>query len=162
MRLGYNIATVKYKNFDAARYAKLVKIQAQRLTDIRYAWQWVFIALVLAVTWSGAKAVQTNYGLQKQISQLQQQNRLAELESQNARLQNEYYKSDQYKELLARQLGNALPGETVVIVPKEVALRYTTNIPTQNVDLPAPPQPAYQRNLQAWVNFFLHRQQTAN
>ena len=112
----------------------------------------VFGVIVLLISWSGVKAIDTNYRLQRQISQLQQQNTVADLGNQNAQLQNQYYKSNQYLELSARQnLGLGMPGETEVVVPKDVALSYTTNPPaaqTKAVQAHSK-QPAYQRNFQA-------------
>jgi hypothetical protein len=72
--------------------------------------------------------------------------------------------SNQYLELSSRQnLGLADPGETEVLVPASVAKAYETNLPslTQS-DVTKTKQPAYQRNFQSWVDFFLHRQNVTN
>ena len=130
------------------------------LQDVRVAGMVVFAVVVLLISWSGVKAIDTNYKLQKQISELQQQNQVYELDNANAQLENDYYNSEQYQELSARQnLGLAMPGETEVTVPKDVALRYTAQPPSgQTKQAQAQSkQPAYQKNMQAWVNFFLHR-----
>jgi cell division protein FtsB len=131
------------------------------LQDIRVAGMVVFAIVVLLISWSGVKAIDTNYKLQKQISELQQQNQVASLDNANTQLQNQYYKSNQYLELSARQnLGLAMQGETEVIVPKNVALSFTAD-PPKAAAKPSEArskQPAYQRNFQAWVSFFLHRQ----
>jgi cell division protein FtsB len=131
------------------------------LQDIRVAGFVVFGIIVLLISWSGVKAIDTNYKLQRQISQLQQQNSVADLDNQNAQLQNRYYNSNQYLELSARQnLGLAMPGETEVVVPKDVALGYTTPPPAQQAKAAEAhsKQPTYQRHFQEWVSFFLHRQ----
>ncbi len=132
----------------------------QRLSDIRYAGQLLFVVIVLMISWSGIKSIQTNYGLQKQISELNQQNSLRKLENNNLALQNNYYNSNQYLELSARRnFGLAAPGEKEVIVPQSVALAYATPLPeTDKPGIVFVKQPAYQRNIQSWVNFFLHRQ----
>ncbi len=132
----------------------------QRLSDIRYAGQLLFVVIVLMISWSGIKSIQTNYGLQKQISKLNQQNSLKKLENNNLTLQNDYYKSNQYLELSARRnFGLAAPGEKEIIVPQSVALTYATPLPeTAKPQTITVKQPAYQRNIQSWVNFFLHRQ----
>ena len=101
-----------------------------RLTDVRFLGQVVFVLLVLLMSWSGVKAIQTNYGLQKQISALKQQNELQKLKNDNLALDNDYYNSNQYLELAARQnFGLAAAGEKEVIVPKSVAMAYTVNLP---------------------------------
>jgi len=131
------------------------------LRDIRVAGQVVFGIIVVLVSWSGVKAIDTNYQLQQQITTLQQQNDLQQLENSNLGLQNDYYNSDQYLELSARQnFGLGLPGEKELIVPKNVALAYTVPISSSDGTSakPAVEAPAYQKNIQAWVNFFLHRQ----
>jgi hypothetical protein len=56
----------------------------------------------------------------------------------------------------------AAPGETELIVPESVALSHTVPEPTTLPAKPAPLPPLYQRNFEAWVNFFLHRQTASN
>ena len=118
------------------------------------------MVIVLLISWSGVKSIQTNYGLQKQIVALQQQNAVQQLENNNLLLQNQYYNSNQYLDLSARQnFGLANNGEKELLVPASVAMSYTVNVPT----ISAPPQasaqqPAYQHNVQQLINFFLHRQ----
>lgn len=142
------------------QYKQKALFYAQRLGDARFAGQVVFAVIVLLITWSGVKSVQANYGLQKQISALNQQNAVQQLQNNNLALQNEYLNSNQYLELAGRQnFGLAAPGEKEVIVPASVALAYTVNLPTTVTQQTiVNPQPSYQRNFEAWVNFFLHRQ----
>jgi cell division protein FtsB len=135
------------------------------LGDVRNLGLIVFCVIVLLVTWSTVKVVQTNYGLQKQISVLEQQNEVAELENNNLKLKNQYFNTDAYLELAARRHFNkALPGETLLIVPKEVALAHT-------IDMPVPKSSAdvatdaverssgkLERNFNAWLDFLFHRQ----
>ncbi|HYH55348.1 MAG TPA: septum formation initiator family protein [Anseongella sp.] len=137
---------------------------AQRLTDVGFLGQVLFVILVLLISWSGIKTIQTNYSLQKQITALNQQNDLQKLQNENLRLKNEYYNSNQYLELAARQnFGLAAAGEKQVIVPEKVALSYTVDLPAPTKPIEAKDkQPAYQRNFEAWVNFFLHRQNSSD
>lgn len=131
----------------------------QRLGDIRFTGQLVFAVIVLLITWSGVKSIQENYGLQKQITALKQQNQLQSLQNSNLALENEYLDSSQYLELSARQnFGLAEPGEKEIIVPESVALADTVNLPTTQVIPVTKQQPAYQSNFESWVNFFMHRQ----
>ena len=133
----------------------------RRLNDIRFAGQVVFVVIVLLISWSGIKTIQTNYGLQKQISGLKQRNDVQQLQNTNLELENDYYKSDQYLELAARQnFGLAAPGEKQIIVPEKVALSYTVDLPgdeSQAED--GTQQPTYRKNFESWVDFFLHRDQ---
>jgi cell division protein FtsB len=144
-------------------YKNKSMLYLQRLSEPRFAGQVVFIVIVLMITWSGVKAVQNNYNLQKQITALKQQNELQKLQNDNLALQNQYFNSNQYLELSARQnLGLASPGEKEVVVPASVAKSYETPLPSSDSTDAKAKQPAYQRNFQSWVNFFLHRQNSGS
>ncbi len=133
----------------------------QQLRDVRALGLIAFGIVALMVTWSGIKALQTNYELQKQISALQQQNDVQQLENNNLKLKNQYLTTDQFLELAARrQFGKAAPGEKVLLIPKAVALKHTVEMPMleQESDDSVVSKPAYQRNFEAWMDFFLHRQ----
>jgi hypothetical protein len=85
------------------------------------------------------------------------------LQNQNLQLQNQYYGTDQYLDVAARQnLGLGLPGETELLVPRSVALAHTVKMPAATSDSNVPRQPAWQRNFQTWIDFFLHRSNPAN
>ena len=129
--------------------------------DMRFNGFIVFGIIVLLVSWSGVSVIESNYELQKKISGLEQQNKISELENQNLRLKNEYYNSDQYLELTARrQFSKGQPGETLLLVPKDIALKYAAppldpNKPTQGASKFS--KPFWQSNLEAWIDFFSHR-----
>jgi len=135
-----------------------------RLSDIRFAGQVLFVVIVLLISWSGIKTIQTNYGLQKQITAIKEQNQLQKLQNDNLSLQNQYLNSNQYLELSARQnFGLAAPGEQEVLVSKTVALAHTIDLPSTSDQVKVTAnQPAYQRHIESWVDFFLHRQSSAN
>jgi cell division protein FtsB len=141
-------------------YTNKVKNFIKRLGDVRFSGQVLFVIIVLLISWSGIKTIQTNYSLQKQISGLKQQNDVQKLKNNNLALQNQYFNSKQYLELSARQnFGLAAPGEKEVIVPQSVALAYTIDLPKSAKQTSATDrQPGYQRNFESWTNFFLHRQ----
>jgi len=132
--------------------------------DLRALGLAVFGVITLMVTWSGIKAVQTNYALQKQISQMEQQNTVQQLKNNDLKLQNEYLNTNQFLELSARrEFGLAAPGEKELLVPKQVALAHTVNLaPVKSGETTAVVinRPTYQKNWQAWINFFLHRPNT--
>jgi cell division protein FtsB len=134
-----------------------------RLSDVGFMGQMLFVVIVLLISWSGIKTIQTNYGLQKQISGLNEQNNLQKLQNSNLALNNQYFNSNQYLELAARQnFGLAAPGEKEVIVPQQVALANTVNLPSPVKPVEAKTKlPAYQRNFESWVDFFLHRQDSS-
>lgn len=66
--------------------------------------------------------LQRNYGLQHNIESKQRQLTLAELQVQTLEFESDYYQSNEYKELTARQhFGLALPGEKLLILPPNSA-----------------------------------------
>lgn len=129
------------------------------LRDVRKVGMLVFLALVFLVSWSGARAIQTNYGLQRQVYELQKRNDVQRLENANLSFTNDYYNTSQYLEVTARQtLGLAAPGETVLLVPKDVALAHTVDVPaTKTAAEIENAKPFWQRNFNAWMDFFLNR-----
>lgn len=144
------------------QYQEKVEKYTEQLHDMRVVGLLSFALIVLLISWSGVRAIDANYVLQKQISQLEQQNQVDQLGNNNLKLQNQYFNSDQYLELSARQnFGLAKPGEKELIIPVSVAMAHTTNLANSEQVQAASTrakQPAYQRNFQAWMNFFLHRQ----
>ena len=140
-------------------YVHQVTSFIQRFSDPSFVGQLVFVAIVLIVSWSGIKSIQSNYTLQKQIGALKQQNDVQQLENENVALQNNYYNSKQYLELSARQsFGLAAPGEKEVLVPESVAANYVTTLPdTPQSSATTTPTVVQPPNIQAWINFFLHR-----
>ena len=140
--------------------SKEIKNLLLRFQDIRFTGQVVFVFIILLISWSGVKAIQLNYGLQQQVLKLNEQIKIQKLVNQNISYQNQYYSSKQYLELSARQnfgLGNA--GETEVIIPKNVALSYTVPLPSSgSTNRKKSNLPSWDKNLQNWVDFFLHKQ----
>lgn len=136
--------------------------EARQLADVRNVVLYVFGVLVLAIAWSSARTVQNNYQLQRKIAELEQQNRVLSLQNGNTYLQNQFYETEEYLELSARQnLGLAAPGEKVLNVPKSVAMKYVNPALADNRDsttaLSIDNRPRYTKNLQAWRDFLLGR-----
>jgi len=131
-----------------------------QLRDVRVVGLLLFLIVVLMISWSGIKAIETNYQLQKEIAQLKDQTDLQQLVNENQRLENGYFDTPQYLELAAREdFGLAAPGEAVVIVRKSVALAHTVDAPNgKKTEAKAEDKrPTYQKNFQAWMDFFFHR-----
>lgn len=123
----------------------------------------LFLVILLMVTWSSVNVIGTNYELQQQINHLGQENKISKLTNDNIRLQNSYFETPQFLDIAAREhFGLASPGETVLVVPENVALRFTVDPPSSDpqkkLNTPDKAQPIYQQNFQAWMDFFLHRQ----
>lgn len=129
--------------------------------DVRFIGFVVFGVMVLLASWSGVNVIQTNFELQKQIAQLDQQNQVSQLQNDNLKLQNEYYNTDTYLELTARkQLGKGAPGETLILVPRDVALKYAKELPdsiTKSTGKSDQDMPTYRKNFDAWMDFLFRR-----
>ncbi len=136
----------------------------KQVQDLRVLGLTIFLIIVLLVTWSGVKTIQTNYSLQRQISALQQQVTVQQLLNNNQALKNTYFQTDQYLELAAREnFGVAAPGEKELIVPQSVALAHLTKTSqTAQTVTASNPEPQWQRNFQSWIDFFLNRQSYTN
>ena len=135
----------------------------QQLTDVRNIGLYIFAIIVLAITWSGIKTVQKNYELQKQVSTLQQQNDILKLQNENTELENKYFQTNQYLELAARQyFGLAAPGEKILLVPKDVAMKYVdTSLSLQSSEKDSEDNRSrYSKNFQAWQDFLFGRKVT--
>lgn len=133
----------------------------QNFRDVRFLGFIVFGILVLLTTWSGVNIIQTNYRLQQEIAQIDQRNQLAQLENANLKLENEYFNTDTFLELTARQqFSKGAPGEKLVLVPKHVALEHVPKMEETSTEEAAKHpdnRPTYQKNFQTWMDFFLHR-----
>ncbi len=88
----------------------------------------VLIIVGVAVFWLGFMTItidvmNRNYRLQRQVNQGVLDNQVIEIQNENLRLEQAYYKTNEYLELSARALlGKALPGEHLVLLKRaEVA-----------------------------------------
>lgn len=140
----------------------LAKIIAyiKELHDIRVLGVHIFVIVALLVTWSGVGVIQSNYQLQKKISELRQELELQKLENDTLRLRTQYYNTDQYLELTARrQFGLGAPGETLILVPESVALAHSLDLPDdqKTAENHKPEKPTYQQNFEAWMRFLFRR-----
>jgi hypothetical protein len=80
----------------------------------------IFVAFVIACNWiwGSLGMMQRNFTLQKELDDKSRQLIVAQLDTDNAKLEQRYYQTDEYKELAVRQqLGLVTPGESVLILP---------------------------------------------
>lgn len=132
----------------------------EKMTSITFLGQLVFAVIVILVSWSGARVIQTNYNLQEQIAVLEQENQAQRIKNENLRLRNQYFETEEYLELAARQfLGKAAEGERVVLIPKDVALSYAKDSPymdDESVDSTLAEEDeriVFVRNIDQWLDF---------
>lgn len=100
--------------------------------------------------WGTVQTLQKNFTYQQQVDSLAQNVELERLRNQNLKFQQQYYKSEEFLELSARQrLGKASPGEKLIILPDSRNITDTVGTTTSQ-------QPAAVRtsNLAQWMQFF--------
>ena len=89
----------------------------------------IVFALIIASSWvwGSLQMMQRNYSLQRELDDKKRQLMIAQLDTENAKLEQRYYKTKEYQELAVREkLGLVAPGESVLILTgdanyKEVA-----------------------------------------
>ncbi len=78
------------------------------------------VAVVMCLVWTyqSIKAMTRNFELTERLNAERKSLELLKVEVEAAELENEYYKTDEYQELLARKNGDKqLPGEHMVYLP---------------------------------------------
>ena len=111
----------------------------------------LMLACLIAIGWLWGTVVslQKNFALQKEVDALQRDIQIAEIENATLQFARQYYGSNEYLELRARQyLNKALPGEHLVFLP--AAPKIPAVSPAQ--DRPASPDDT--SNFQQWMRFF--------
>ena len=77
------------------------------------------IILCLVWTYQSIAAMSRNWELSEKLTAERKELELLNVEVEAAELENEYYKSNEYQELMARrQLDKKLPGENMVVMPE--------------------------------------------
>ncbi len=77
------------------------------------------VAVAFAIVWQTVFVILDNYALQQEADQLEQEVALLELENQKLIFDIEYYKTDAFLDLAARENFNLqAPGERVLLVPR--------------------------------------------
>ena len=81
----------------------------------------LFLAIVLCLVWTyqSIVAMSRNWELSERLSAEKKALELLQIEVEAAELENEYYKTEEYQELIARKyLDKQLPGEHMVVLPE--------------------------------------------
>lgn len=113
----------------------------------------VGVALLIAAgwAWGSITMMQRNYALQRDVDAQKRQAEILELQVANMQYEQNYYKSDEYKDLAAREhLGLASPGEKVLILPANSDAAKREDTPAVQLAVSEPPS-----NFDQWVNFLI-------
>ena len=111
----------------------------------------IVLALLIAMgwMWGTVQTLQKNFRYQQEVDALTQNVELEQLRNQNLEYQQQYYRSDEFLELSARQrLGKANPGEKLIILPDSDSISDTAGGTGDQV---AREQVS---NLAQWAEFF--------
>lgn len=112
------------------------------------------IALVIVIFLCGyfivgtVNATARNWALEQKLKERQLELAKLKLEVDTLKLEQEYYKTDEYQELTARaKAGKMLPGEKMVILPRNSEAALTKyHQPTEEI-------PSYRSNFSEWLDF---------
>lgn len=116
----------------------------------------IAVAFLIAASWvwGSLQVMQRNFALQKEVDHKQRQLELTQLEKDSEELKKQYYQTNEYKELAAREiLGLVLPGEKLIILPANSQAvidadaaadkhAITTTVPQETTG-----------NIEQWLNF---------
>jgi len=113
----------------------------------------IFVAFIIAANWvwGSLEMMQRNFSLQKELDDKSRQLIVAQLDTDNAKLEQRYYKTDEYKELAVRQrLGLVTPGERLLILPpnSETAKNIDKDAETKTIV-----KVVKTSNFNQWMNF---------
>jgi hypothetical protein len=113
----------------------------------------IFVAFIIAANWvwGSLEMMQRNFSLQKELDDKSRQLIVAQLDTDNEKLEQRYYKTDEYKELAVRQrLGLVVPGERLLILPpnSETAKNIDKDVQTKTIV-----KVVKTSNFNQWMNF---------
>jgi len=113
----------------------------------------IAVAFIIAANWvwGSLGVMQKNFTLQKELDDKSRQLIVAQLDTDNAKLEQRYYQTDEYKELAVRQrLGLVTPGESVLILPpNSEAVKNADETASTKVSIVS----AKISNFEQWANF---------
>ena len=117
----------------------------------------ITVALLIAAAWAwgSISTMQRNFALQKAVDAQKRDLEIATLEVQKLKFEQNYYGSDEYKDLAAREhLGLAAPGEKVLLLPlnSPAVLQETKAAAAQQASTPAEAT-VTQTNFDQWMVF---------
>lgn len=113
------------------------------------------IVLCLAWTYSSITAMTRNWELSERLVTEKKTLELLAVEVEAAELENDYFRSEEYQELMARKyLDKRLPGENLVILPENSdtarAKHQVSNTPTSDS---SPDKDKERSNFERWMMF---------
>lgn len=112
----------------------------------------LLFAIVLCLVWTyqSITAMSRNWELSEKLTAERKELELVNVEVETAELENEYYKSAEYQELLARKnMDKQLPGEKMVVMPQNSEEAKNKHTETIEVSVKEPEF----SNFEKWMRF---------
>ncbi|MBQ3432739.1 hypothetical protein IJG22_00345 [Candidatus Saccharibacteria bacterium] len=113
----------------------------------------LFFAIVLCLVWTyqSITAMSRNWELSEKLTAEKKELELLRVETEAAELENEYFRSNEYQELLARKhLDKQVSGEKMVVLPQNS--EEAKNRHNENDERVAEKKVEYS-NMEKWLNF---------
>lgn len=134
---------------------RYIQKQAPKLLEINNIVFIVAIGIALSLIWNTVTAIEKNFELQTRVDSLADEVALLELENENLDLNNDYFNSDAYLELAAREtLGLVKPGEKVLVLPDYSELEVEAETEAQQEDVAQ----TKVSNVDQWLYFLFRRE----
>ncbi len=138
-------------NFDIQK----LKRKSQKFFELNNIVFLIAIAISISLIWNTISAIEKNFSLQTRVDNLGSEVELLALENENLSLNNEYYKTDSFLELAARDTLNLVAsGENVLVLPDYDDLKQAAEQQTAAVAAEA----AEVSNTDRWLYFLFRRQ----
>lgn len=112
----------------------------------------IVVAFLIALgwLWGSLQVMQRNYGLQREVDHKRRELLLVSLQKESLELQKRFYETSEYKELAAREsLGLVMPGESVLILPKNSDAAKAADVSKDTPVLAASEAGTFEQ----WMNF---------
>lgn len=112
----------------------------------------LLLAIILCLVWTyqSITAMSRNWELSEKLTAERKELELLTVETEAAELENEYFKSNEYQELLARKhLDKQLPGEKMVVLPENSEEARTKHVETVQVT----EEKEEYSNFEKWMKF---------
>ena len=126
-----------------------LKYKIMRKMTVSRALILIFVACCLMWTYGAIVSLSRNWQLEQSLYSKQREVKLLELEVETLELENQYYASEEYQELAAREKENKLfAGETMVYLPKNSEAAKTKHAETESAVAYKEPS-----NFRQWLSF---------
>lgn len=124
----------------------------KRIVDVNSIVLVVAVIISFSLIWNTVSVIERNFSLQQKVDDLEEEVAILQLENDNLKLNNEYYKTDDYLDLAAREKFNKVAaGEKVIVLPEFNQTDDGSDSSSEEVKSPQ------QNNIDQWLYFLFNR-----